>query len=208
MLSHHDQILQQTCPTIMVPRFSELEPLATSGHRFLVASDGLWMEVRRPWLHAMLPVALQHGVAMPYGTVRPRINFLCGAVPRTLLHQFSPEAVRNMPNECGAWIVWSEHTGEFRYQSLTATSSGIGHLNIDRPALEEGEHLVVDMHSHGELPAFFSSTDDRDDAGEVKLSFVLGSLGSEDVSSKIRLCLNGLFVEAADLLENSNLTFG
>jgi len=124
-----------------------------------------------------------------------------------LLHQFFPDAARNMPNEYGAWIVWNEQTGNSRYQPLEALSSGKGHLSIERPALKEGEHLLVDMHSHGELPAFFSSTDDKDDSGEVKLSYVLGSLGDDNQTSKIRLCLNGLFIGAEVLLESSNFAF-
>lgn len=50
-----DVALQSVAPVIMVPRYSDLEPLSQNGHRFLVADDGLWLEVYRPWLYEGRP---------------------------------------------------------------------------------------------------------------------------------------------------------
>lgn len=207
-LNPHDQILQRTCPTIMVPRFEPLRPLANNGHRFLVAQDGLWLEVKRPWLHLVWPVAENHHqVAMPYGSLEPKVSFLCPGIPGSLIKRFTDDARAALPNEFAAWITWNEQTKAFAYRPLTSTSAGPAHLKLDRPVLGEQEHLVMDVHSHATMKAFFSKEDNRDDAGEVKLSVVFGRLGSDQsMSSKIRLCANGVVIPA-QILAQSGMSF-
>ena len=73
----------------------------------------------------------------------------------------------------------------------------MAHIDYDEIRLQEGEHLVVDMHSHGDMPAFFSGEDDRDDAGAMRFSVVVGNIGSETPSSQMRLCLAGVFLRAS-----------
>lgn len=208
-LNLHDQILQRTCPTIMVPRFEDLPPLTENGHRFLVAQDGLWLEVKRPWLHLVWPVAEKcYQVAMPYGALQPAITFEFDSLPRDLIDSFIDDARRALPNEYAAWIIWNSETGKFSYCPLAANSAGPAHLKLDRPVLGEHEHLVVDIHSHANMNAFFSGEDNRDDAGEVKLSIVVGRLGSnQQISSKIRLCANGVIIPA-QILAQSGMSFG
>jgi len=207
-LNPRDQILQRSCPTTMVPRFEDLPPLSKNGHRFLVAQDGLWLEVKRPWLHLVWPVAEKcYQVALPYGNLEPKVSFLCPDIPRSLINKFTDDARAALPNEFAAWIIWNEQTEAFAYRPLTSTSAGPAHLKLDRPVLGEHEHLIVDIHSHATMNAFFSAEDNRDDAGEVKLSVVFGRLGSDQsMSSKIRLCANGVVIPA-DILAQSGMTF-
>lgn len=188
-----DIALQFVAPTIMVPRFGEFEPLATNGHRFLAAKDGLWLEVKRPWLYARKPLATQSAVAMPYGEVTATINILCPRVPKALIQEFEAKAKAQSPNECAAWITWNEHRNELRLRSLEEISAGKAHVKVIRPVLDDGEHLVLDLHSHGRFPAGFSKTDDRDDAGEVKVSLVVGNCDQEETTIASRLCLMGLY---------------
>lgn len=208
-LNLQDQILQRTCPAVAVPRFGTLQPLTESGHRFLVASDGLWIEVRRPWLHLVWPVGPKNQpVAIPYGELNPVIDFSFVNIPGELISMFIDDARQSLPNEFAAWITWNEQTGDFTYRPLTSTSAGPAHLNLNRPLLPEYEHLVMDIHSHAAIKAFFSREDNRDDTGEIKLSLVIGSLGQEQkMSSKIRLCANGVTVNARELAQAGKLTF-
>ena len=55
-------------------------------------------------------------------------------------------------------------------------------------------HMVIDLHSHGLLGAFFSSTDNFDDRSEVKIAGVIGNLNKPEVTTSFRLCANGVFV--------------
>lgn len=191
-----DALLQAHVPAVMVPRFRELNwPLDCSGHRYLVAEDGLWIEVKRPWLHLVWPIA-PSPAPLPYGKLQDRMEFAFDwdAVD-LLLAQFEAEAIRALPSEHAAWLIWDGKEEVLRYRSILAISAGPAGIKLHRPQLEAHEHLAVDVHSHGALGAFFSTTDDGDDAGEVKLSVVLGNLddpGSQTLS--MRLCAHGLFI--------------
>ena len=67
-LDPRDRLLQRHAPAIMVPRHGVLALPHKPGHRFLVASDGMWLEVLRPWLHAR--VHLGHSeMPLPFGDV-------------------------------------------------------------------------------------------------------------------------------------------
>ena len=51
--------------------------------------------------------------------------------------------------------------------------------------LEAGEHVILDIHSHGTHPAFFSSEDNFDDSkyrGNLKNCYVLGNLDQPQLS--------------------------
>lgn len=80
---------------------------------------------------------------------------------------------------------------------LGEVSSGCSHVRYTRPVLGDDEHLVVDLHSHGHLSAFFSTEDDRDDRGEFKIAGVLGNCDRGQCSTAFRLCANGLFLPLA-----------
>jgi len=187
-----DAVLQITCPTVMVPRFGSLEAMTGNGHRFLAAVDGLWLEVVRPWLHLLQPIARQAKVAMPYGSLTPFVQMSCGQIPKELVALFVEYAHTRMPNECAAWITWSEARG-FRLRLLDEISASRVRVTVERPPLDDGEHLVVDLHSHGADGAGFSATDNADDRGEVKIAGVVGNLDREPTFA-FRICALGLFI--------------
>lgn len=190
-----DAMLQAHVPAVMVPRHSALPSFHASGHRLLVAQDGLWIDVRRPWLHLVWPIA-PSPIPLPYGPLNDAMDFgfswdSFGA----LLDQFRAEAIRALPNEHAAWLVWDDKLQALFYYPVIAISSGPAGIEMHRPKLEPHEHLAGDVHSHGLLAACFSSTDDADDAGEVKLSVVLGNLDDPGAETQVmRLCAHGLFI--------------
>ena len=52
-----DGILQSQVPAVMVPRYEPLEPIRPDSHRYLVASDGLYLQVDRPWIHGIFKIS-------------------------------------------------------------------------------------------------------------------------------------------------------
>ncbi|MCK9985400.1 MAG: hypothetical protein AzoDbin1_01872 [Azoarcus sp.] len=207
MVHEHDKLIQALTPTVMVPRFGAFEPLERPGHRFLVADDGLWLELRRSWLYARQRIAAQSQVAMPYGQLEPAITFLCPPIPAAFVQQFSALARRSCPQEAAGWIVWNEVTCEFAFREVEALSASAGHIRYHRPTLADGECLVMDWHSHGSSKAFFSGTDNRDDRGEVKVSGVLGCCDQERVDMALRLCLLGTFIKLNARVSGDRIVF-
>lgn len=193
-MNPRDLALQTIAPMVMVPKFEELQPLQTVGHRFLAAADGTWLELRRAWLYARVQVVAQHAVPMPYGTVEPTLQLLYGTVPKSLLSEFIEQAKAGLPNEVAAAVIWNERTGDLRLQPFEAVTASPGHITYRTASIEAGENVVMDLHSHGTAPAFFSRTDNQDDKGAVKVAGVVGNLDKPEQSFAFRLCALGLFI--------------
>jgi PRTRC genetic system protein A len=194
-----DAALFDSAPTVAVPKHAAFAPLQDIGHRFLAAADGIFVEVRRPWLHViqLLSKLPDAGPKPPYGLIMPKIELTFGrlgvAIP--LIQAFAEEARDAAPNEHAGWIVWNADAKALEYKALKITNATPGSITYDRPELAEHESLALDLHSHGAGPAFFSGTDDADDAGEVKISGVLGGFGDGVTPSvAFRLCVLGLTI--------------
>lgn len=195
MLDKRDIALQTLTPSVMVPLFSKLDSLEHAGQRFLLAKDGLWVQIKRAWLDLTVPLAKQSVMPIPCGELTQNMQFNFGALPIKFLKQFIKDARVSFPNECAAWLIWNEVSGEMRYVLLEDENASIGAVTYVCPELEEGEHLVADIHSHGKMSAFFSFQDNEDDKTEVKIAIVVGNVDTSDVSIKMRLCANGYFVD-------------
>jgi PRTRC genetic system protein A len=188
-----DTILQELTPAVPVPRFEALPPdPRLEGHRFLVAQDGLWVEVQGAWLHARAPISAS-AIRLPFGEVVPVLELRCGSLPKALLGEFIARARQASPNETAAIITWREDSGEFRLVPVSL-DAGPAHVRYERPRLSAGEYLVADLHSHGALPAGFSKQDDVDDHGEIKIAVVIGRCDTESPQVAARLCLLGLYL--------------
>jgi PRTRC genetic system protein A len=99
------------------------------------------------------------------------------------------------PRETGAWIVWSPSTRAFRLAPVVILSHDAGSLKYSAPSLAGDEVLVMDCHSHGKHPAYFSSTDNEDDQHDVKMALVIGNCDRPNPSIAARLCAKGIFEE-------------
>ena len=179
---------------MLVPRHGTFNKLAEIGHRLLVAADGLWLEVNRPWLHLIWPLGEGIPIAIPYGSLSVEMQFAFQTINSQLLKRFLQESRDRYPHEHAAWLVWDEEKQSLAYRELTETYSSTGAVKVIRPALPRQQHLCVDMHSHGQHAAIFSATDDADDRGEYKISIVCGDVMRVQPSIAVRLCIGGLYV--------------
>lgn len=195
-----DQLLQRQFPVHVAPRFGEFVRLATTGDRFVVTANGLVMETRRPWVYAVLPLQLDAPLRpVPFGAgPAPCFRLTCGKPPAEFGERFLAQARKALPNETAAWITWSDRTEKFRYREVVVLEHSPDHIRYERPDLDDGEHLVVDMHSHGRAPAFFSFTDESDDRGTLQLSCVVGNVDRDEPSQETAIrCLGITLPEAA-----------
>ncbi|WP_333985099.1 PRTRC system protein A [Burkholderia orbicola] len=193
-----DEALFDSAPVAAVPRHAEFAPLRDVGHRFLLAAEGLFVEIRRPWLHLIQPVAQIEGAGPrpPYGSIEAKIEFAFGRIGAAEPHlrRFATDAAGVSPNEHAAWIVWNDTSKELVYREVDVISSTPTTIAINRPALADDESLAFDLHSHGVGAAGFSPTDDADDAGEVKIAGVIGGVGTATPSVAFRLCALGKMI--------------
>ncbi len=193
-----DENLQKVCPTLMVPRYEAIADMVGNGHRYLLADSGLWIEAKRSWLHARLPVCALP-VPMPYGSLTEKVAFVFNSDFVTHLRRFAWEAAAAFPNEHAAWFEWDELHGKLEYVAVEILEQNGSRVHYDRPAYRPKISPCVDIHSHGIHPAGFSPDDDIDD-GETKLAVCFGNCDRDTPTVAARLCLQGQFYDFSDWL--------
>jgi len=170
---------------------------ARAGRGLAVGHDGVMLILRRPWLELDVPITGALAAYFPYGSIgRPRADLRCGLVPRHHLDEILDHFMAALPNEAAAFVIWNEVDGRFAVDYPAVDHATPSRLVYRTPNLAPNWHIVCDVHSHGSAAAFFSSTDDADDAHATKIALVFGGL--DDPSSPpmmaSRLCADGLFL--------------
>ena len=192
MIDPRDEALQRACPVLAAPLFGVL-PAMENGQRVIVASNGVFVQVKRDWLDCVERMGgIDAGLPLPYGEVTPSIQFAFGTIPVVLLEAFIAAGRAGLPNEIAGGLIYSAQRHTLRlaiYESVRSTAHGIEYR---LPLLAGDESIAVDLHTHGLLPAFWSATDDRDDRS-VKVTGVFGNLDREPPSAAFRLVLNGMY---------------
>ena len=169
---------------------------ARAGHGLVVGHDGVMLILRRSWLALDVPVAPSLSAHLPYGSIGPsRADLRCGLIPGELLEVILEHLRAALPNEAAAFVVWNEVTREFAVEFPVIDDATPSRLVYRTPSLAPDCHVVCDIHSHGTAPAFFSATDNADDAHSTKIALVFGQLDAADGPTMAsRLCAGGMFL--------------
>ena len=169
---------------------------ADAGHGLAIGCDGVMLILRRPWLALDIPITPPLPAYLPYGSIgMPRAELRCNFIPGELLDRISAWFRESLPNEAAAFVVWDETTHEFSLLFPQVDEATPSRLVYRTPVLPAGQHIICDAHSHAAGPAFFSATDDADDAHATKIALVLGRLDQPDGPTMVsRLCAGGMFI--------------
>jgi len=167
-----------------------------TGHCLAVGRDGVILIVRRPWLELDVPVTPPISAYLPYGSIgERRADLRCGLIPRALLDRILDHFHQALPNEAAAFVIWDEEDRQFSLHLPRIDEATPSRLIYRTPILPANRHMICDIHSHAHGPAFFSATDDADDAHTTKISLVVGRLGHSDGPAiALRLCAGGMFL--------------
>jgi PRTRC genetic system protein A len=123
-----------------------------------------------------------------------RIAFTFGVIPIALLDEFIAIGRKELPNEVAGALIYCRSSNALRLAIHDVIRAGPAEIRYRMPVLGPDEEVAVDLHTHGRLPAFWSSTDDADDQG-VKVCGVFGDLHRDRPSAAFRLAINGQFRE-------------
>ncbi|MDE8652154.1 PRTRC system protein A [Novosphingobium album (ex Liu et al. 2023)] len=169
---------------------------AGTGQGLAVGHDGVMLILRRPWLALDFPIAPPLPAYVPYGSIGGAgADLRCGPIPRDHLARIIEHFRAALPNEAAAFVLWHEASRTFAVEFPAIEEATPSRLVYRSPVLLPGWHMVCDLHSHGTGPAFFSATDDADDAHATKIALVIGRLDrSEPPMIAARLCAGGLYV--------------
>lgn len=104
--------------------------------------------------------------------------------------------------EAMIWICWNAEQG---YHLIVPNQRvGAASASYDWGSLPTGDTIIVDIHSHGGMGAFFSGTDDGDDRGSVRYSGVIGKVMDPTPEYKLRFNFMDRKIDAtlADVFEH------
>lgn len=166
-----------------------------SGHGLAVGNDGVMLILRRPWLELDTPLHPRPDFYLPYGSIGDaRANLVCGLIPPHIYDRVLDHLRAALPNEAAAFVLWNEDSDAFSAVFPEIEEASSSRLVYRPPACPPGWHIVCDVHSHGAGGAFFSTTDNEDDAHATKISVVFGRLDRPKPSAVARICAAGMFL--------------
>ncbi|HZR33792.1 MAG TPA: PRTRC system protein A [Nevskia sp.] len=185
-----DRMMALASPLVHQPRYSPLPPLEPGQQRYIVAANGLFLETRSRAVQACVPVAPGHG--LPFGTARARVAVVDGwHVPPELVEHARQLAEAALPNEWAGVILFQR--GEFVLKVPEVLAAGRASITYSTEGFDPLD-VVMDLHSHGAMPAFFSRQDDRDDRANPSPAFVavvFGGLGTGQPTTAMRVMVLG-----------------
>lgn len=195
--------IMSACPLVCVPPGETMTALSTPGRRWVVASNGTYLEHRSLALHVCFRVSK---LDTTFGTARQFITAINGPVPRELLRQCLDLAVQAGSNETAALIHWNPAEGQYELTQPTIESAGEAHVSYRDES--QDDLLVYDFHSHGHHPAFFSATDDASDMSRMGpyIAMVAGKCDSlESLESCARMCMSPYLLNLQDFFKHGEL---
>lgn len=169
---------------------------------YVLGSDGkLWKRAKlqgKPENHFMFEVNEIPGRAKTSSELKTSLSFLpAGKVPFILFQQIEAFFKKvmvdlgqtNVSNhatmlEAMAHILWNEEKGYFI--SIPTQKVSAASVSYENDNIEPGDMVVVDIHSHNSMDAFFSGTDNRDDKDRICISGVMGKLNTKETTYKFR----------------------
>lgn len=169
---------------------------ARAGQGLAIGQVGVMLILRRPWLALDTYLTDRPHAYLPFGAgEKERCQLRCGLIPYEHFAQILDHLRAALPNEAAAFVIWNETTREFAVEYPHIDDATPSRLVYRTPVLSADWHVVCDVHSHGTGPAFFSRTDNEDDAHATKISLVFGRLDWPDgFVMESRLCAAGMFL--------------
>jgi PRTRC genetic system protein A len=181
---------------VLLARDPALPPIAALGYEYVVAGNGLFVRAEDSRMEACIPVAAAtlHGLA----EVQPYARLKVDRVGPALLWSIQRSARRRLPNEAMYQLAYDGRQGASAAVPTLRLRSGPtwrcwmpGQVaDAVRLTFEDDGQAVVDLHSHGSLPAFFSETDDADEQG-LRFYAVIGRLDTERPEIRVRAGVYG-----------------
>ncbi len=168
------------------------EPAADSlfAHRFILAADGVWRQIRTPWLSALYPICTSEK-RLPFAPLVQEIRIIL-SLPQIF------DIVAGFARIAGHYQDHEVHQDLFIDHRGSITPGPLDHgdkSHIEYRRNSPPGALFLDLHSHGILHSYFSSTDDRDDQNDLKVAVVVGDLQQSNPTFHIRTCLQyGIFL--------------
>jgi PRTRC genetic system protein A len=159
---------------------------------YVLAQNGVFARGKRPGLEVSMPISFNLQPIRGLQEAQSYVKWGFPKVPSSLLEgmiSISRDVCSPSPREALFYLTWSllvepgqdqiDGDGGWKLyypdqdasdQSVRAVDGGFGSSN---------EHAVIELHSHHEMPADFSETDDEAETGGFRIYTVIGRLFSQ-----------------------------
>ena len=193
LTDYRDQVLIGATPLLPMPIYGSLGALEPGRRRYIGAGNGIYVQSRSNAMSATVRLAR---TALPFGTLEPEIRLVGGLIPRAIYEEIQCQALLASPKEWAGLVYWREASSRYELVIPRVIEHSNAHIRYEAPTADRS-HLVLDVHSHGELPAFFSSTDDlSDEQHGTYFAMVLGHCGADSrMTAVTRLVIDGQFFD-------------
>lgn len=162
-----------------------LPPIAALGYEYVVAANGLFIRAEDSRMEACVPVA--DGFFLPgLVSVEPYARLKVPPIPAAWLHSILKSARKHLPAEVMYQFGYTDKWTCSIPQTALASPVSL--------VFDDQAQAVVDLHSHGTLDAFFSTTDDGDEQG-LRFYCVVGKVDTDTPEILCRVGVYGQHME-------------
>ena len=137
-------------------------------YAYILAGNGVFLNAKRRGLDVLIPVCFTKIAGLP--ALTPYVN-VARRVPECLLLHALKLSLNHLPDEILFWFNAKEYWTMQVPQQLASPTGVMPVESLD----EMGTSALVDLHSHGLLPPFFSRVDNQDEQG-FRIYAVLGEV--------------------------------
>lgn len=164
--------------TYHLHRAPALPPSDALFYQYVIAQNGVFVRAENEFVSACIPVTHLKEATAPIRGLQPLggwVRLKIPQIPLNLLETVMADAQVSAENgrldETLSYVTWRNG----RYRLIKPADQQATPNSVISEMVEPGEMVVMDLHSHGAAPPYFSPTDDRD---ETRLRFygVIGSL--------------------------------
>lgn len=155
-------------------------------YAYMLAGNGVFLYAKRIGLEVLIPATVTKIAGLP--SLQPYVN-ISRRIPACLLVHVLKLSLDHLPNEMLFWFNSKEYWTLQIPQQLTTPTSVAPAENLD----EMGTSALVDLHSHGALPPFFSRADNHDEQG-FRIYAVLGQV-DKTPSLRVRVGVYGNYFD-------------
>ena len=144
-------------------------------YQYVLAGNGVFVRAETRFFTALLPVTASTVRGLP--PLRPQFQLLVPRIPARLLDAILVDArcARRPDNGLNEVLYQFYHHGravQVKKPAQQTTPTSV------TTAVADAATIICDLHSHGNMRAFFSQTDNADEQG-ARLYAVIGKLDSE-----------------------------
>jgi len=163
-------------------------PSPTSAIEYWVGATHIYARAARPGLSVLMPISNHKQPIKGLVDLDPYVH-LTPLVPKSLLWQMWAQANVHLPNEVLFHLVLEAGTWTLVTPDQTQSQGHCEPTQTD--AASSSATALIELHSHGHLPAFFSNTDNQDERGGFRIYGVLGQVNNPHLELVLRVGLFG-----------------